>query len=149
MASPRPQPTKIKLLKGNPGKRAINKNEPQPGVVLSECPKWLKGEARAEWNRITPILYNIGVLTEIDISALEKYCVAHARWRQAEAVIDKARSLSTMSGNGSPCALPEVSISQKYLTLAKAYLTEFGMTPSSRSKVVVLGNNDKGEGFDF
>ncbi len=105
MRGRKPQPNKIKILKGNPGKRPLNKNEPQPDIVLSECPKWLKGEARAEWKRITPVLYKVGLLTEADISALEKYCMAHARWRQAEAVIEKQKALSTVSGNGEGCSL--------------------------------------------
>ncbi len=143
MAGRKPLPTRLRMLRGNPGKRRINQNEPQPKPLLAECPKWLKGEGRAEWERIAPILYNLGVLTEIDISALEKYCVAHSRWRQAEAVIDKARSLSTVSGNGSPCALPEVALSQKYLKITQSYLAEFGMTPSSRSGVSIVDNSGK------
>ena len=142
------QPTILKMKKGNLGKRPPNKKEPQPKKVLPPCPKWLTGEARAEWKRITPVLYELGILTEIDLSALEKYCMAHKRWRQAETTIDKEKRLSTISGNGSPCALPEVAISQKYLKIMQSYLADFGMNPSARSRLSVSHGKDK-DGFDF
>ncbi len=32
MPGPRPTPTYLKLLRGNPGKRKLNKREPQPQI---------------------------------------------------------------------------------------------------------------------
>ena len=34
MAGRRPTPTKLKLIKGNPGKRALPKDEPTPDPVI-------------------------------------------------------------------------------------------------------------------
>ena len=34
-------PTKLKLLKGNPGKRGLNKDEPEPDVRLPNPPSHL------------------------------------------------------------------------------------------------------------
>ena len=35
----KPKPTAIKKLEGNPGKRKLNQNEPQPEKTAPECPK--------------------------------------------------------------------------------------------------------------
>ena len=34
----KPKPTALKLLEGNPSRRALNKNEPQPPTSIPECP---------------------------------------------------------------------------------------------------------------
>lgn len=149
---PAPQPTRIKLLKGNPGHRPINKDEPQPTLAKSpKYPAYFGPIAKAEWKRIVPKLKELGLLTDIDVVALEVYCMTYSEYVQAEKVLEKkGRVYLALTRDGNSLkARPEVGISQKARHLMKAYLAEFGMTPSSRSKVVVSGNNDKDEGFDF
>ena len=41
MRGRRPVPTCMKLLTGNPGKRPLNANEPQPKPEIPECPPQL------------------------------------------------------------------------------------------------------------
>ena len=149
---PSPQPTKLKLIKGNLGRRPINKNEPQPAPVKApKCPAYFGPIAKTEWKRIVPELEQLGLLTNIDLKAIEVYCLTYQEYRDVEAVLAKeGRVYEAETKIGMVLkARPEVAISRNARQLMKAYLTEFGMTPSSRSKVVVLGNNDKGEGFDF
>ena len=38
MRGRRPKPTRLKLLTGNPGKRPLNDDEPQPQAAIPECP---------------------------------------------------------------------------------------------------------------
>ena len=52
MASPKPKPTKLKILEGNPGKRPLNLNEPKPKQVVPKCPDWLMDDARKHENII-------------------------------------------------------------------------------------------------
>jgi len=70
------KPTAWKKLEGNPGKRPLPANEPQPtlldGVPL--CPAHLVGDARAEWNQVAPELVNCGILSRVELSLLELYC---------------------------------------------------------------------------
>ncbi len=47
----KPTPTRLKLLGGNPGKRPLNLDEPQPEPTLPEPPAHLSDEAKAEWGR--------------------------------------------------------------------------------------------------
>jgi hypothetical protein len=47
---PRPKPTHLKLIAGNPGKRRLNDAEPQPEGNLFEPPDWLDAEHRDLWS---------------------------------------------------------------------------------------------------
>ena len=46
----KPKPTAIKVLEGNPGKRALNEMEPQPEKKAPKCPVWLDKEAKKEYS---------------------------------------------------------------------------------------------------
>ncbi|KKL26328.1 hypothetical protein LCGC14_2396420, partial [marine sediment metagenome] len=83
---PRPQPTKLKILKGNPGRRALNKSEPQPPTPadVPMPPEWLEGYAKDEWRTLAPVLHGLGLLTVADLSFFGAYCQSYARWRAAE-----------------------------------------------------------------
>ena len=65
----KPKPTAIKVLEGNPGKRALNEMEPQPEKKAPKCPVWLDKEAKKEWKRISKQLEDLGILTEVDMAA--------------------------------------------------------------------------------
>jgi phage terminase small subunit len=53
----KPKPTARKIAAGNPGKRALNKDEPDFGLVTNiEPPEWIAGEARDMWERVVPLL---------------------------------------------------------------------------------------------
>ena len=70
MRGRKPKPTALKLIEGNPGKRAINGQEPMPPASLPDCPQHLTTEARAEWQRLAEILNGIGLLTQVDRAAM-------------------------------------------------------------------------------
>lgn len=82
-----PQPTHLKIVRGNPGKRPLPEREPEPtpSDVVPEPPPWLQNpEAEAEWRRVAPELHRLRLVTPIDLSVLEAYCAAYGRWRDAE-----------------------------------------------------------------
>lgn len=85
----KPKPTALKVLEGNPGKRPLNKNEPQPEKKAPRCPSWLEPEAKKEWKRMAKTLETIGVLTQVDKAAFAGYCQAYARWKEAEEFLSK------------------------------------------------------------
>ena len=57
MRGPKPQPTKLKILRGIPGKRRLPENEPILPPVLPEPPEFVQGAALQEWHRIAPLLH--------------------------------------------------------------------------------------------
>src|SRR5574340_1643069 len=131
---PSPKPTKIKILEGNPGKRPINQREPQPSTERPTCPHWLDLEAKREWRRIVPELDAMGILGKIDRAALAGYCQNWSEWRTAvEYLRANGRTYTTASGQVKH--RPEVLDANKAQAKMKAFLTEFGLTPASRSRI--------------
>ena len=91
----KPKPTALKLLEGNPGNRPLNIAEPRPTGV-PDCPDWLEDEAKAEWERMSTVLENMGMLTDMDMVAFAGYCQAYARWKEAEEFLSQHGSIVRM-----------------------------------------------------
>ena len=51
---PIPKPSAIKRTEGNPGKRPLNRYEPQPRTTVPRCPEHLDERAKKEWKRMVP-----------------------------------------------------------------------------------------------
>jgi len=135
MAAGRPKkPTVLSMVRGNPGKRPPNKDEPKPELSIPECPDMLGDDAREEWLRVAPMLFKLGLLSDIYRSALMAYCVAYGRWIDAEKNIQKYGAL-VMSPNGFPMKSAALTISDKAMDQMLRAAREFGMTPSSMSGV--------------
>ncbi|MCK6460908.1 MAG: phage terminase small subunit P27 family [Planctomycetaceae bacterium] len=134
----KPKPTLLKVLAGNPGHRPLNQTEPEPRRRMPACPKVLDGASRREWHRMGRILFKAGLLTEIDGPALMGYCLAYARLLDAE---EKVRQYGAVvkAPSGYLAHSPYLAIANKALEQMRAFLVEFGMTPSSRSRVHAAG----------
>ena len=138
----KPKPTAVKALEGNPGKRSLNTGEPKPEKKAPRGPAWLEGEAKKEWKRMAGQMEKLGILTEIDMAAFAGYCQAYARWKEAEEFITQHGTIvKTPSGYWQQ--VPQVSIAQTYLKIMNRFCEQFGLTPSSRSRIVAEGGEDK------
>ena len=151
---PKPKPTVIHQMNENPGKRDITTRiefekefeKFSPGLNI-EPPEWIKKNkiAKEEWERVAPILFNLGLLKINDTAALEAYCKCWSRYKEAEQQIDQANSTIIKTPSGYVQQLPQVSIAHRYLKLAKDFMTEFGMTPSSRGRMQLPGDSSDDE----
>lgn len=133
-----PTPTKLKLLRGNPGKRAINADEPEPPAAsrLPGPPSYVAGEALAEWRRSGPKLLRLGLLTELDHQAFIAYCLAWGEFVDMEREISEgSRTITTSNKNQIPN--PLLVVRNQALQRCVAFWGRFGMTPSDRSRVHV------------
>jgi phage terminase small subunit len=85
----RPKPTARKELAGNPGKRALNKEEPVFTPIKGvEPPEWFSEDdgmpmASVMWELTTKELCGQGLLCVTDLAVLERWCVAYEFWRRA------------------------------------------------------------------
>lgn len=133
---PAPTPTALKRLKGNPGKRTLNRNEPRYAATAPPCPKHLTAEARREWRRIVRELLAANLLQVVDRAALAAYCQAWARWVDAELAMqtDGFHMVAT-TGNGYEYVSPWFQVSTQALKQMKTFLVEFGLTPASRTRI--------------
>ena len=131
---PAPLPTKIKELKGNPGRRPLNNREAHPDPTKPRRPSWIQGEARREWDRVVPRLHDAGLLTSIDHGIIEAYCVVYGRWVEAEKKVKEVPAV-VQTSNGNPIQNPYISIANHALADLLKFAREFGMTPSARSRI--------------
>ena len=50
MRGRKPVATHLKILRGNPGKRALNHSEPMPTGDLLDAPEWMSQDQKAGWD---------------------------------------------------------------------------------------------------
>ena len=135
-AGRKPIPTALKILRGNPGKRPLNADEPKPPLGVGAPSPRLTGEALAEWHRRVVELDAVGILTQIDAPAFEAYCRAWGRYVEAEAEIKKTSPVAK-APSGYPMVNPYLQIANRALDQCRAFWTEFGMMPCARVRLHV------------
>lgn len=80
MPGPLPQHSRLRLLKGNPGKRRV-RVPPEPARA-EECPlapNPLDGYAKEAWLELAPELHGLNLLTTLDLGPFfSVYCATYA-----------------------------------------------------------------------
>jgi P27 family predicted phage terminase small subunit len=131
----KPKPTLEKVLAGE-RKGRVNASPPATARGLPICPDHIDADphAREAWEGIVPKLAAVGVLTELDGHALALYCTTYSRWRKACEGI-RTGGVTSFTDQGSLKSNPAVSVASQCERFMAAILLEFGLTPSSRSRV--------------
>ena len=133
---PKPIPTKLKLARGSRRVGDLNNrgNEPQPEPKPPTCPTHLTEAAKQEWRRIAPQLERLGLLTRLDRVALAAYCQAWGDWIEARRAI-KLSGTVVKAPDGGLMLNPYLKVSNTAAKQMHEFLVEFGMSPSSRTRV--------------
>lgn len=134
MAGRPAKPTRLKLLQGNPGKRALPRNEPCPEQGVPTRPGWLAPEAKREWTRIVPELRRLGLLACIDRAMLVMWCETWAMFVEADRDI-RAEGSTFTTDTGYEGPRPSVGIRFKAIEKLSQLSARFGMSPSDRAKM--------------
>jgi P27 family predicted phage terminase small subunit len=145
MPGPRPIPVRLKVLRGNPGRRSIRGLfEPPRPPEPPKPPPFLSGHALDEWLRIAPGLALFGLLTDLDVMPLAAYCTSYERWREAEELLaelakvdDRARGLLIKGSKGQARANPLVQIAAQAANDMVKFAGEFGFSPAARSRIAL------------
>jgi P27 family predicted phage terminase small subunit len=148
MKGRKPKPTTLKVLAGNPGKRPLNRAEPQVAQGLPDCPAFLDDEAKAKWFRTAGLLHDMGLLTKADRSALAAYCTAYSRWVAAEAEVRKYGAVVLTPVKRIPMKSPYLCVAEAALETMRKFMVEFGLTPFSRSRIRVIGEGPAADEFE-
>lgn len=155
MAGRAPKPTNLKLVTGNPGKRAVNRSEPDPTYLQNlQAPDWLLADARQVWDELAPRLARAKLLTEVDVDALAMGCVALAQFRCAARNTGErlVRSKVEYDELGKPRA-PKPDAGGEYINpwlitqsmsfkQAMAIFQQFGMSPAARTRIAINPQGD-------
>lgn len=143
----KPKPTKLRVVQGNPGKQRVNDSEPEPDAFQGFPPTYLDDVAREKWLVLAPLLQKLGLLGDIDEDLLAAYCTAFSRWREAEEFIKtNGTTYITRSRRGEELhkRYPQVAIASDNLKRLQSLGAEFGLSPSSRTRLDFAGR----EGMD-
>ena len=146
------RPTKPTVVKKAQGTLRADRTVDEPDLPpeIPAPPEHLSEPARAFWNAYGPLLFDMRVLSKADWAALEQLCEAHAE------IIEIRRRIRELGGTvyetvsgasfdeDSGTAIggtvmrrphPEVSQLSDLTRQLRGWLSDFGLTPASRSKV--------------
>lgn len=133
-----PKPTALKLIQGTQRKDRAQPNEPTPVVAIPKCPAHLTPKAKTVWKSLVKHLETMGVMTLPDGLALEQLCSAYAEWRDLVKLIEVDGYTYKTNGAGGEMLIkgnPAVAMASDAQKRIRGMLQEFGLTPSSRTKV--------------
>jgi P27 family predicted phage terminase small subunit len=136
MRGRKPTPTHLKLLEGNPGKRAINHLEPVPEGDLFDAPEWLSDAQKQGW---AYVIANApaGLLKRLDRSMLTLWVVAEERHRDAAEQVSKHGSIVRARGSNEPVQNPYLAVMNRQAALMVKVASDLGFSPSSRTRIQV------------
>jgi phage terminase small subunit len=160
---PQALPANVHMLRGNPSKKPLASflDELQPEVEIPDYPSWLWAEAKKEWKRISVELERYGLISKLDRAALVLYTQAWAKMVWAERQLQRAmkqaeerRAAAEAAGeeytggdgimvktaNGNFTYSHHWVVGKHAAAEVNRYLALFGLSPSSRSRVVASDN---------
>jgi len=141
---PKPEPSSVKLAKGNSGHRPIGEEPTAEQVeanaaaaVKVEAPAWLKKEGLEVWERLAPRLLGQKLLFPIDAETFGRYCTNFARWLKMQAVLDaEGETYESESPHGKyKRAHPAYLIGDRLEKQLAAAEANFGLNPAERQRL--------------
>jgi phage terminase small subunit len=121
---PKPKSPTLKILEGNAGRRALEDGSPQVPAGIPRCPSRYDGVSRYLWKSLGRKLATNGILTRLDVFALELLVDAYYDYQSARANEDQ-------------------KLIEKTQNALRVLLREFGLTPASRSSVKAADKADE------
>ncbi|MBX3629323.1 MAG: phage terminase small subunit P27 family [Nitrosomonas sp.] len=141
------KPTNLKIVTGNPGKRGINKQEPDPDYLNDlTAPDFLSDAARQVWDEVAPVLRQSRLLTVVDVPILAMFCESLAEYRRATICCEDTPMNHSEKTGGDVMSQWKI-VQSMSLKQAMMIAREFGMTPAARTRIQVQpqGTLDFGE----
>lgn len=129
----KPKSPALKVLAGERKERvggAIQKGAP----AVPQRPDHFDDHGREAWDRVTAELTKLGCLSTAEAFAIELYCVVYSRWRKAIEGLNSG-GITTTTDLGSVKGNPAMQVIAQCERTMASMLSEFGLTPSSRSRV--------------
>jgi P27 family predicted phage terminase small subunit len=127
---PKPTPTALRELHGNPDKRPEAADEPEPEIASVDAPEHLNEIARAEWERLAPELIRLRLLTVVDLGLLAAWCVAWADFCAAEKSL--ANGVVVEGKGGQDVRSPWFIVKYKAIEAMVKISDRMGFSPSAR-----------------
>ena len=150
MRGRKPKPSHLKILQGTARRDRTNTNEPVfKKLTVMRPPTWLSPEAKKSFKVLAKMLTEAGVLQVSDKMVLSLLCEQYQTFLAADKIVKAEGMHYTMPG-GQMRVHPAVKIRHDAQQQIRQFAVEFGLTPSSRSRVSVTdvtGSKDPLEEF--
>ena len=130
----KPTPRNLRLITGDTRPSRMNADEPEVPVSAPDPPDYLDDNEAEKFRELAHKLAKMRVMTEADIDALAICARAHIEANLAHESV-KAMGLMVKTKAGNPIQNPYLAIRNAAEKKALGILTEFGLTPSSRTRV--------------
>lgn len=142
----RPQPTALKVLRGNPSKTRLNQHEPKPPSDRVGKPTGLSAGASSVWDELAPICLAMKTLTAADVRAFVTMCELQATLQAASAMKDQdgREWFTTKREKPNDAQSDYIVVVDSVLKLerdtamaVRPFYALFGLEPISRAKIRV------------
>ena len=154
-AGRKPIPSRVKRLAGTWRKDRARPDEPAPAALarIPPAPEWLSAYGRAAWARVAAVLVSTRVLTGSDLELLAVLSEACGQHEEVARALRGKGGLSfvTLDSDGSPKSIelwPEIKILKDSAALVARLACEFGLSPSSRTRVAAIPKPAPPDGFE-
>ena len=132
-----PKPTALHKLDGTLRKERHGDAVRAESKLLTP-PDHLDTIARQEWLKVAGELHNVELTTSLDLTMLEQYCITYSLWRAALDDLQQYGSVQeTKTGYSQQTGYFTVAI--KLGKEVREIAREFGLTPSSRTRLRIQG----------
>lgn len=152
MRGRKPKPTAAQIAAGDPRKKGVHKlqdkleAEPKATRGLPDCPRHLRGRARAAWKFWSEELADMQIDHRPDAMMLEGACINYSRAVQADLILENEGLMVEEWGenreSGKRILLkmrqhPAIHVSNAAWRQVRAFCSEFGLSPVSRTRLSI------------
>jgi P27 family predicted phage terminase small subunit len=129
-----PKSPGLRLIEGNRSRTVIPKSvQPKPSVP--RCPGFLDKIAKAKWREIVREYASLGILSQLDGTALSTFCNLYSKWRRATEKAEAEGFVVEGSTVGSQVKSPWLRIAADAENQMRLLGAEFGLSPLSRQRI--------------
>lgn len=138
-------PDEIKVIRGTDQPVRMSPNAPKLRVEMPMPPDWLTETAKEAYLEIAGILLDMRVVTRAHRMPLILLCEAYADYRKYRDILQEVgETYTTTSESGTIYRVrPEVGMRNEAWKQFRSMCSEFGLTPSSATKVQAIGDNEE------
>ena len=142
--SGKPKPLSLKVVEGNPGKRKLPQDTPQPRVEVLPAPEWLSPEAKAGWERHFGELFRLGLISVVDYPLFTANCMAWGEIvTEYQAIVKEGRTYEVEGRNGKQLKTnPRIPRLRGWIETLIKTGSELGMSPVARVRLTGVAQGD-------
>ena len=107
-----PTPTTLRILRGNPGRRPLNSEEPSSPLLkrMPPAPGFLDDEGKRVWSAEGRRFIEAGLLTALDLAMFGTWCIWYSKRDVASRAVNQSGLVVKAKGVGNPYINPYMNV---------------------------------------